>query len=288
MLFSPIGFGNPRDDLSLVLFPSRVFCINPTGKSGSRNHSSARFGLRGMGRENKIQLLADALYAGFVHDDGGEWLSGTGNLVCAKNLRVLRTRKAFQTVRKAVDGVEEGRFWTQASLRDAIAKMMSDRGLQVPMTPGFTWEAWLKEQAASLHYLSQRARKNAWKMDSVQTVPWEPSTEDRVFSQSLPLANTRDLKQSFFPTAMETLIFWNHASWNHASVSRFCSNLNPLAAQDVCPMSADDSTNSKCGDSWFCNGLGPAVCRIRTSKKQTVTSLYLHTNIQIWISSFNI
>ena len=149
-----------------------------------------------MGRDNKIRILADALYAGFVKDDGGEWLSKTGNIVGARNLRVLKTRKAFQTVRNAV-GAEEGRFWTKASLRDAIAKMMHDRRLEVPTTPGFSWKTWLKEQATSLHYLSQRARKNAWKMDSLQTVPWEPSTEDRV-QNTYPYWQIYDLKHCLF------------------------------------------------------------------------------------------
>ena len=132
------------------------------------------FGLEGYGSKKKIQVLADAIYEGFVKDDAGDWLSRTGNLIVTHNLRAHKPERLSRIVRAAADGAGETRFWTKASLRDALTKMMKDRCLEIPRTSGFSWPEWLKEQVSSLHKLSQKARKNAWKMDYLQTVPWNP------------------------------------------------------------------------------------------------------------------
>lgn len=124
-----------------------------------------------MNRNTKIDLLAGALYHAFIKDDGGEYLANTGEIVLAKTLKVHKTRDAFALVRAATSGSDEKRFWTKAAIRDAVARMMKQRGLEVPRTSGFVWFEWLKDQVARIHDLSQRARRNAWKMDNLQTLP---------------------------------------------------------------------------------------------------------------------
>ena len=128
-----------------------------------------------MERSTAVCVLADALYEGFVKDDNGRELSRTGNLFSACNLRVQKTRNGFAVVRSALENLEDRRVWTKALLRKAVTKMMKDRNLEIPMTSGFSWGQWLKDQVSRLHILSQRARKNAWRsyMDNLQTMPYE-------------------------------------------------------------------------------------------------------------------
>ena len=160
--------------LAIIFFPLIFQCQELWVQLPFKPVLSSILGSRGMDRSKKIQVLAESIYEGFIKDDGGEWLSRTGKIIATNNLRAHKTRKAFQIVRAAADGAGEKRFWTKASLRDAVKKMMKDRRLQIPQTSGFSWPTWLKEQVSSLHELSQKARKNAWKMDYLQTVPWNP------------------------------------------------------------------------------------------------------------------
>lgn len=169
----------PKKDL-LTLFTNIPSCAVRFGQlisffqriSESGGQSSAR--ARGMDPHKKVGVLAKALYEGFIKEDGGEYLSKTGNVTSASTLRVQKVRTAFQVVRASVGEAKDKRFWTKAVLRKALAKMMKDRGLVAPQTPGFTWTEWLKQQSESLHDLSQRARKNAWRMDNLQTLPYDP------------------------------------------------------------------------------------------------------------------
>ena len=126
--------------------------------------------------------MAEAIYQGFVKEDAGDFLSKTGNLFPACNLRVHKTRKGFAVVRAALEKNGERRIWTKKILHNALGKMLKDKHLEVPQTPGFTWAQWLKDQVSRLHHLSQRARKNAWRMDQLQTLPYNP--EDRIVSLS--------------------------------------------------------------------------------------------------------
>ena len=147
-------------------FFQTIFLMSAPNRSSTKRYttrSSAQFWAPGMGRQHKIQVLANAIYEGFVQEDGGEWLSRTGSIVTTCNLRASKTRRAFKCVRFAAqDASDDKRFWTKASLRDAVALMMKQRGLEIPRTSGFVFSEWLKDQVDSLHDLSQRARKNAW------------------------------------------------------------------------------------------------------------------------------
>ena len=132
-----------------------------------------------MEHHSVIQQLADAIFEGFVKPDGGQYLSRTGTIVNQPSLRVRKTRKAFALVREAAKGAKAKRFWTKACFRRAVSLMMKQRGLEVPMTSGFNWKEWLKEQVCCLHDLAQKARRNQWRMDmdTSPTLPWNP--EDR-------------------------------------------------------------------------------------------------------------
>lgn len=140
-----------------------------------------------MDRHLLVGVVAEALYEGFVKEDGGFHLSRTGSLLLANNLRVHKVRKGFQILFDAVESkTEDKRVWTKAIVRKALTKMMKDNNLVVPQTPGFTWAEWLKQQSESVQELCQRARKNAWlrKMDTGPTVPYDP--EDRYGIESQP------------------------------------------------------------------------------------------------------
>ena len=139
------------------------------------NGSSADWA-RSMERHSVIQQLADAIFEGFVKPDGGQYLSRTGTIVDQPSLRVRKTRKAFALVRDAAKEVKSKRFWTKACFRQAVGLMMKQKGLEVPMTSGFIWKEWLKEQVSCLHDLAQKARRNQWRMDmdTSPTLPWNP------------------------------------------------------------------------------------------------------------------
>lgn len=128
-----------------------------------------------MDRATHIQALADALFKGFVAEDGGGHLSRTGNLVSGANLRTQKNRKGWALVRSAMEKCGAKRLWTKSVLKKALAKMLKDRPfLEIPQTSGFSWGQWLKDQVDKIHFLSQRARKNAWRMDHMATVPYDP------------------------------------------------------------------------------------------------------------------
>ena len=137
-----------------------------------------------MDRQGVVHAVATAIYDGFVRDDGGDWLSRTGSVVPTRNLRAHKTRHAFHMIRAAASGCGYKRVWTKAILRDALAQMMKNNKLQVPRTSGFSWPEWLKEQVADLHSLSQKARKNAWRMDQLETLPFNPY-EDRLYQNAV-------------------------------------------------------------------------------------------------------
>ena len=140
----------------------------------SPNRSSAAWA-RSMERHSIIQRLADAIFEGFVKPDGGQYLSRTGTIVNQPSLRVRKTRKAFALVRDAAKEVKSKRFWTKACFRQAVGLMMKQRGLEVPMTSGFSWQEWLKEQVCCLHDLAQKARRNQWRnIHTSPTLPWNP------------------------------------------------------------------------------------------------------------------
>ena len=122
-----------------------------------------------MDRSCQVQDLAQQLYAGFVEEDGGAWLSRTGEIICQNSLRARKTRRAFQKIRSAQDGHSEQRFWTKKLISQAIASMMSQWGLEIPRTAGFVWDDWLKGQTDKLHSLSQNARRNAWRLKSSES-----------------------------------------------------------------------------------------------------------------------
>ena len=128
-------------------------------------------------RPEIVQKLAEAMFEGFVKEDDGGWLKRTGSLIALPSLRSSKTRKGFSLLRDSVAGVDQKRFWTKAIIRDALAFMMKHYNLEVPMTAGFTWNEWLKQQTTSVHELAQKARKNDWKkfmVDQMTTLPYNP------------------------------------------------------------------------------------------------------------------
>ena len=128
-----------------------------------------------------VSVLAKCLWEAFVKADDGERLAKTGSLIDAETLKCKATREAFDIVMTAGDNVEQKRFWTQRRVSRALEHMIKKYNIEVPITPGFTWATWLKDQAKVVHDLSQKSRRNAWRrssssassMDYTDTVPWD-------------------------------------------------------------------------------------------------------------------
>ena len=128
-------------------------------------------------RKAKVEGLGLATYEAFVKPDGGEYLRLTGSLISHPSLRFAKTRRAVSIIMQAAALSKERRVLTKAVMRDAIAWMVKDKSLEIPMTAGFSWALWLDQQAKCVHRLSQNARKNCCfdkkhTMDAVETQPW--------------------------------------------------------------------------------------------------------------------
>ena len=138
----------------------------------------------------RAAIVAEKLYEALVLPDMGAWLAKTGSFLRGTNLRSKRNRAAFSIIMEASAGVAstDARFWTKRMVSEAIAKVIQDHGLEIPMLPGFVWATWLKEQTALLHPLAKKALRNSKSMSAVDvagTMPlWQ---EDRswVLSQRL-------------------------------------------------------------------------------------------------------
>ena len=147
--------------------------LRRAAKYGNWNLSS---GLK-MDRQTDIENVANAIFEGFVKGDGGDWLARTGNIIGQPSLRFHKTKQALNVLRDSVPTGHDGlkRFWTKKLMRKAVALMMSQKDLSIPRTSGFEWEKWLKEQVDSLHDLTQKARRNHWRvMDQLETLQYEP------------------------------------------------------------------------------------------------------------------
>ncbi|CAE7233374.1 unnamed protein product, partial [Symbiodinium sp. CCMP2456] len=105
-------------------------------------------------RGEKVGYLAAKLYDNLVEGDQNR-IALSGMLSPTNSLRHKSTRACFSWVQRDISGE---RLFTQAMVRDAIAKMALDKTLFliVPTTPGFSEKAWLDDQAKAIHALLKK------------------------------------------------------------------------------------------------------------------------------------
>ena len=122
-------------------------------------------------RKEKLLKLAGLFYEHLIKPDP-ERVKDTGALSPTKSLRHKATREAFAFARQ----LGNGRFFTEAIVRDTLKIMAATPmkyDLEMPSTPGFSIECWVKEEAAILHKLLKRARRSTAMGDTVETQPWD-------------------------------------------------------------------------------------------------------------------
>ena len=105
-------------------------------------------------RGEKVAYLAEKLYNNLVDGDQNR-IALSGVLSPTNSLRHKDTRERFSWVQHEFSGE---RLFTQAMIRDAIAKMALDKSifLVVPQTPGFSEKTWIEDQAKAIHALLKK------------------------------------------------------------------------------------------------------------------------------------
>ena len=105
-------------------------------------------------RGEKVAYLAEKLYNNLVDGDQNR-IALSGVLSPTNSLRHKNTRERFSRVQHEFSGE---RLFTQAMIRDAIAKMALDKSifLVVPQTPGFSEKTWIEDQAKAIHALLKK------------------------------------------------------------------------------------------------------------------------------------
>eukprot|EP00439_Symbiodinium_sp_Y106_P006158 s7870_g1.t1 len=118
-------------------------------------------------RGEKVAYLAEKLYNNLVDGDQNR-LALSGVLSPTNSLRHKNTRDRFSWVQHEFSGE---RLFTQAMIRDAIAKMALDKSifLIVPQTPGFSEKAWIEDQAKAIHALLKKVAEAI--DDHLQSLP---------------------------------------------------------------------------------------------------------------------
>ena len=105
-------------------------------------------------KKNKVtQLLLEHLV-----NPHRERIKKTGSLLPTKSLRHRETREALLWA-KDID-MGDGRYFTQALVRDCLKDLVQYHGVEVPESPGFVLQSWIDNESSLLHKLLKRARKS--------------------------------------------------------------------------------------------------------------------------------
>ena len=108
-----------------------------------------------MERRAKIEKVSSLVYEYCVAPDPDR-VKNTGCITPSSSLRHKATRHALRFAKD----LGEGRFFTQALTRDVLRRLITRYEVHLPSTPGFDFEAWVRDQSATLHKLLKRARKS--------------------------------------------------------------------------------------------------------------------------------
>ena len=118
-------------------------------------------------RVKRVNILAKALYKVLVEKDGGVFLAKTGALIRGRSLRSKENKSIFSKILGAFplgsfeNDKGTARVWTNRLFRDSLDKLVKDNNLEFPRLPGFSYTAWLEDQANLLQTLAKKAKRNA-------------------------------------------------------------------------------------------------------------------------------
>ena len=108
-----------------------------------------------MERKAKIDMVCSLVYEYCVAPDLDR-VKKTGCITPSNSLRHRATRHALRFAKD----LGEGRFFTEALTRDVLRRLITRYTVELPSTPGFELEAWIRDQSSTLHKLLKRARKS--------------------------------------------------------------------------------------------------------------------------------
>ena len=125
-------------------------------------------------REEKIQELTDRLYESLDL----EHVKQTGSLFVSTTRRHSQTRKQFAFMD---DFQYDGRLFTEKVTNVVCQKLLDEKKIELPATPGHSKKKWIKETSPKLLALLQKSRRsvssgflaNSSAMDDMETQPVE-------------------------------------------------------------------------------------------------------------------
>ena len=136
-------------------------------------------------REFRAEKLKVQLYEALVKEDGGLFLARTGSLIRGSTLR-RDNRGRFRTIIQTFQESDGQRFWTKRLVSDSLKSMVKDYKLQLPILPGFDFDAWLKTQTDLIHGLSKKARRNSKRPSKSTSMDGQPTMPYNVENRDLP------------------------------------------------------------------------------------------------------
>ncbi len=131
---------------------------------------------------SKALWICENLYKNCVAPDDGKRIRETGAIAPAGTLKNSRARSAFLWASEV--GFNK-RFFTEASVRLGILKLVEKEGVSIPCHVGIPYELWLQRETKTVLHLCQRSRRNfgaqlrfpAYRqlksMDFMETLPME-------------------------------------------------------------------------------------------------------------------
>lgn len=116
-------------------------------------------------RAKRVNILAKALFKVLVEKEGGVFLARTGTLIRGRSLRSKENKSIFSKILGAFplesfDDNTAVRIWAKRLFRDSLDKLVTDYQLEFPRLPGFSYTAWLEDQANLLQTLAKKAKRN--------------------------------------------------------------------------------------------------------------------------------
>ena len=116
-------------------------------------------------RAKRVNVLAKALHKVLVERDGGVFLARAGALIRGRSLRSKENKSIFSKILGAFpvesfDDSGTARIWTKRLFKDSLDKLVKDYQLEFSRLPGFSYSAWLEDQANLLQTLAKKAKRN--------------------------------------------------------------------------------------------------------------------------------
>lgn len=142
-----------------------VYCWTLSTAFGLDRPSTMATSAFAVQRAKRVNVLAKALHKVLVERDGGVFLARTGALIRGRSLRSKENKSIFSKILGAFpvesfDDSGTARIWTKRLFKDSLDKLVKDYQLEFPRLPGFSYSAWLEDQANLLQTLAKKAKRN--------------------------------------------------------------------------------------------------------------------------------